>query len=119
MVDMHYITLIRVRDTLGLSALEAAHYFGKTDTETWLKWESNQASVPQGVKEQVDAAMSRFQSLCEVVANAVRSGMTIKSVYREIAEAINCRAEYQVLEHKIAQSALDSIIVLIGSPLKQ
>lgn len=110
MIDMRYISLIIIRDTLNLSAFEAAHYFGRTDTETWLKWESNEATVPNLVTQRVNAAMSRYRSLCELVANIYRKEATIKNLYREVAEAINDEAENQYLEHKIVQQALNSVI---------
>jgi hypothetical protein len=110
MIDMGYISLIRIRDTLSLSAFKAAYYFGSTDTETWLKWESNEESVPNPVTIRVNATMTRYRSLCELVTNAYRKEGTIKNVYGVIAEAINGKAEHQCLEHKLAQQALNSVI---------
>lgn len=110
MIDMRYISLIRIRDTLNLSAFEAAFYFGSTDTDTWLKWESNEVAVPNPVSLRVNEAMTRYRSLCELVTNAYRKERTIKNVYGAIAGEINAKAEHQCLEHKIAQQALNSVI---------
>lgn len=118
MIDMRYISLIRIRDTLSLSAFEAAHYFGRTDTETWLKWESNEATVPNPVTQRVNDAMSRYRSLCELVTKAHRKEGTIKNVYREVAGAINGMTEYQCLEHKLVQQALNSVITFSNNQSK-
>lgn len=110
MIDMRYISLIRIRDTLNLSAFEAAFYFGSTDTDTWLQWECNEVAVPNPVSQRVNEAMARYRSLCELMTNAYRKEGTIKNVYGVIAGAINSNAEHQCLEHKIAQQALNSVI---------
>ena len=110
MVDMQYISLIRVRDTLGLSAFEAAHYFGNSDITTWMKWESNQIVTPSSVTDRVDAAMTRYKRFCETVSTTLRKGSPIKEAYRELTAILSATAEHQILEHKIAQRALESVL---------
>lgn len=116
MVDMRYLTLIKVRDSLDLTALEAAQYIGKTDVQTWLKWESNTEPAPHTVKTKIDAIMARYKSVCEVAAKAHHDGFSLKRTYEAITEVMHEKSEHELLEHKLVKCAVESVFFTTASP---
>ena len=110
MVDMRHITLIRVRDLIGINICDAAQIFGVDDASTWLRWEGNQEPVPASIVAKVDAAVGRYSIVCETIATAHQEGRSLKQIYSLAASLISSKPENELLDKRIMQSAIMSIL---------
>lgn len=60
MINTRYLQLIKFRDTLGMSVIEAAKYVGYTTTKEWIEWESNKVKVPNDVSARIERMLDKF-----------------------------------------------------------
>lgn len=67
-MDMSYVNLIRVRDSLGLSISEAARKIGKTTPERWLRWESNSEIIPKPIVIKIISILAFYKQVCLIVS---------------------------------------------------
>ena len=108
MMDMSYITLIRLRDTLGLSAVAAAQHLGETNLEQWIKWESNQERAPQTLIDKAEGLLERFE---KSLASAVQNRMDIHS-YNSLEEYQSKHPHSSFIEWKLHEKVNEFLMIL-------